>query len=72
MVVNATFSNISVISLRDRCDHDCLVVDLHLPVQSVPITTKIVSSKPFHGELYSIQHNVKKFVSDLGHVHGIL
>ena len=31
-------------------------------VQSVPITTKVVSSNTFHGEVYSIQHYVIKFV----------
>ena len=36
-------------------------LDLQLPVQSVPITTKVVSSNPVHGEMYSIQ----QFVSDL-------
>ena len=40
-------------------------LDLQLPVQSVPITTKVVSSNPVHGEMYSIQHYVIKFVSDL-------
>jgi hypothetical protein len=30
-------------------------LDLHLPVQSVPITIKVVSSNPAHGEMYSIQ-----------------
>jgi hypothetical protein len=34
-------------------------------VQSVPITAKVVSSSPAHGEMYSIQHYVIKFVSDL-------
>jgi hypothetical protein len=34
-------------------------------VQSVPITTIVVSSKPAHGKVYSIQHYVIKFVSDL-------
>jgi hypothetical protein len=34
--------------------------------QSVPITTKIVSLNPTHGEVYYlIQHYVIKFVSDL-------
>jgi len=28
---------------------------LQLPVQSVPITTKVVSSNPIHDEMYSIQ-----------------
>jgi len=40
-------------------------LDLQLPVQSVPITTKVVSSYPIHGEVYSIQHYVIKFVSAL-------
>jgi hypothetical protein len=31
----------------------------------VPITTKDVSSNSFHGEVYSIQHYVIKFVGDL-------
>ena len=34
-------------------------------MQSVPITTKFVSSNPAHGEVYSIQHYVIKFVSDM-------
>ena len=34
-------------------------------VQSVPITTEVVSLIPVHGEVYSIQHYVKKIVSDL-------
>ena len=40
--------------------------------QSVPITTEVVSSNPAHGEVYSIQHYVIKFVSDLRHVGGFL
>jgi len=41
-------------------------LDLQLPVQSVPITTNVVSSNPvqLHGEVYSIQHYVTKFVGD--------
>jgi hypothetical protein len=41
------------------------LLDLQLPMQSVPITTKVVSSSPAHGEVLSIKHYVKKFVSDL-------
>jgi len=40
--------------------------------QSVPITTKVVSSNPVHGEVYLIQHYVIKFVSDLRQVSGFL
>ena len=36
----------------------------------MPITTEIVSSNPVHGEVYSIQHNVIKFVNDLRQVGG--
>ena len=34
-------------------------------MQSVPITTSVVNSNPVHDEVYSIQHYVIKFVSDL-------
>ena len=47
-------------------------LDLQLPVQSVPVTTNVVSSNPAHGEVYSIQHYVMKFVSDLRQVGGFL
>ena len=40
-------------------------------MQSVHITTKVVSSNPAHGEVYSIQY-VIKFVSDLRQVDGFL
>ena len=39
-------------------------------MQSVPITTDAVSLNPTHGEVYSIQHYVIKFVSDLRQVGG--
>jgi phosphatidylserine decarboxylase len=48
------------------------LLDLQLHVQSVPITTTVVSSNPIHGEVYSIQHYVIKFVSDLRQVGGFL
>jgi hypothetical protein len=38
-------------------------------VQSMPITTKVVSSNPAHGEVYSIQLYVIKFVSDMRQVY---
>ena len=43
-------------------------VNLQLPMQSVPITTNVVSSNPAHGEMYSIQDYVIKLVSDLRQV----
>ena len=49
--------------LRGR---DRMVIGLQLPMQSVPITIfKVVSSSPVHSYVYSIQHFVIKFVSDL-------
>jgi hypothetical protein len=41
-------------------------------VQSVPMTTKVVSLITVHGEVYSIQYYVKKIVSDLLQVCGFL
>ena len=38
----------------------------------MPTTTKVVSSNPVHGEVYSIPHYVIKFVSDLQQVGGFL
>jgi hypothetical protein len=32
-----------------------LYLDLQLPMESVHITTNVVSSNPVHGEVYSIQ-----------------
>jgi len=53
-------------SWRGYRSRDGIVVEfVELPVQSVPITTKVVSSNPVYGEVYSIQHYVIKFVSDL-------
>ena len=40
-------------------------LDLQLPVQSVPFTTKVVSLNSIHGEVYWMQHYMIKFVSNL-------
>ena len=46
-------------------------LDLQLPVLSVPMTNKVVSSNPAHQcEVYSIQNYVVKFVTDLLQVSG--
>ena len=47
-------------------------LDLQLPMQSVPIITNVVSSNHVHGEVYSIQHYVIKFFSNLLQVSGFL
>jgi hypothetical protein len=40
-------------------------LELQIPMQSVPITTNVVSSNPAHDEVHYMQHYVIKFVSDL-------
>ena len=55
---------------RGRHGHDRMVVGL--PVQSVPITTKVVTSNPVRGKVYSIEHYVIKFISDFPHVDDFL
>ena len=54
--------------ILSKCARSVVVVivwllDLQLPKQSVHITTKVARSNPAHGEVYSIQHYVIKFVS---------
>ena len=61
---------ISCLCKGDHRGRDRMVVGFTIPVQSVPITTKVVSSNPVHGEVYSMQHYLIKFVSDLQHVGG--
>jgi hypothetical protein len=53
-----------------RRGRDRIVVQL--PVQSAYITTEVASSNRVHCEVYSIQHYVIKFVSDLRQVGGFL
>jgi hypothetical protein len=48
------------------------LLNLQLPMQSVPIATKGVSSNPVDGEVHSTQHYVIEFVSDLRQVCGVL
>ena len=43
-------------------------MDLQIPVQTLDITTKVVSLNPADGEAYSIQNYVIKCVSDLRQV----
>ena len=40
-------------------------LDLQHAMQSVPVTTKVLSSNLVHGEVYSIQQYVMKFANDL-------
>jgi hypothetical protein len=45
---------------------------LQLSMQLVPITTNVVSFNHAHGEVYSMQHYVIKFVTDLEQVDSFL
>ena len=47
-----------------------ILLNLQLPMQSMPITSKVVSSNPAHGAVYSIPLYVIQFVSDLRQVGG--
>jgi hypothetical protein len=58
--------------VRDCRSCDCMVVRFTTTYAISSITTKIVSSNPAHGEVYSIQYYVIKFVSDLYQVSGFL
>ena len=39
---------------RDRRGHDRMIVGIELPMQSMPITTDVVSSNLDQGEVYNI------------------
>jgi hypothetical protein len=52
----------SILSKQGCCGHDRMVVGFTTTyMQSVPITTSVVSFNSTHGEMYLI-HYVKKFV----------
>ena len=54
---------------------DCMVVGVttsYAISAYQAITTKVVSSNPAHGEVYSMQHYVIQFVSDFRQVGGFL
>ena len=57
-----TVVNVLLIVSRGRRGGDGIEVGF-TPMQSVPINTKVVSLNPAHGEVYSMQHFVIKFVS---------
>ena len=60
---------------RGLCGRDRMVVifyQLQLPVQSVPITTNVVSLNPIYCEVYSIQLYMINFFSELRLDDGLL
>jgi len=61
--------NDAIKGLLQAMNPDRMVVGFtKLPMQSVLITNNVVSSNLAHGEVYSIQHYVLKFDSDLRQV----
>ena len=48
-----------------------MVVEFTTGVNSVPITTIVVNLNPADGEVYSMQHYLIKFVSDLQQAGGV-
>ena len=59
--------------LRGRRGRDRMVVGFTTTYAiGAFITTNVVSSNPVYGEVYSIQHYVIKFVSELRQVGGFL
>jgi hypothetical protein len=57
---------------ENKRDRRMVVVFTAIPVQSVSITPKDMSSNPVHDKVYSIQQYVIKFVSDLRQVGAFL
>ena len=57
---------------RGRRGRDSMVVGFTTNYAISAYHTKVVNSNPVHGEVYSIQHYVIKFVSDLRQVRGFL
>ena len=55
---------------RGRRGRDCMVVGFTTTCATSAITTKVVSLDHVHGEVYSIQHYVVIFASDLRQVNG--
>ena len=57
---------------RGRRGRDRMVVGYTTTYAIMPITTEVVISNPDQGDVYSIQHYVINFVSDLRQVGGFL
>jgi len=53
MVVFSLILSISARGLSWRWSYDSRIYNYLLPVQSVPITTEVVSLNPTHGKVYS-------------------
>ena len=65
MVINELTTIYLVIIINKNFRFIFNIVIHYIISKSVPITTDVVSVNPAHGKMYSIQHYVIKFVSDL-------
>jgi len=64
IIITYTFNNIYFVT--NKCEVVIVwYLDLQHAMQSVPVTTKVVSSNLVHGEVFSIQQYVMKYVNDL-------
>ena len=72
-ILNITENSEQILNITEYSEQILNIAEnFQLPVQSVPITTKVVSSNSMHGEVYLIQRYVIKFVSFLWQVCGFL
>jgi hypothetical protein len=58
-IIQTHFENVQIYTSEKFTTILCMCVSFD------NIITEVVSSNPAHGDVYSIQHNVIKFVSDL-------
>ena len=63
--------NVALFTSKGRGDHDCMVAAFSTTCVISAYHTSVVSSNPSHGEVYSMQQYVIKFVSDFEHFLGI-
>ena len=68
ILTNISYAYLPVVALISVGACDRMVVGITLHVQSVPITTKVVSSNSVHGEARSILHYDIQVFSDLQQV----
>ena len=64
--------SIKIYNITSLLDTFPLIVLFGCGRGSISITTEVVSSNPVHGEVFSIQHYVIKFVNDLWQVSGFI
>jgi hypothetical protein len=69
--IHAIFAILVAFKYFVQSDWLIIVQNLELPYNA-KLKTQVVSSNPAHGEVYSLEHYVIKFVSDLRQISGFL